>query len=52
MFKTPKECYDYIVKNELETAVIGAMMQQTDNYSIAEIADADLRSAVLSCVVF
>lgn len=40
MFKTPKECYDYIVKNELETAVIGAMMQQTDNYSIAEIADA------------
>ena len=40
MFKTPKECYDYIVKNEMETAIIGAMMQQTDNYSIAEIADA------------
>ena len=38
MFKTPKECYEYIVKNELETAVISAMMQQTDNYSIAEIA--------------
>lgn len=44
MFKTPKECYDYIVQNQLETAVIGAMMQQTDNYSIAEIADAKFQN--------
>lgn len=39
MFKTPKECYSYIVENGLETSVLSAMMRQVGNFSIAEIAD-------------
>ena len=40
VFSTPKECYDYIIKNNLEMPVLGTMMNHLKDYSIAEIADA------------
>ena len=30
-----------MVKNEMETAIIGAMMQQTDNYSLRKLQTRD-----------
>lgn len=39
MFNTPTDCYNYIIENELEMPVLGAMMNHVGGYSIAEIAD-------------
>ena len=39
MFNTPTDCYNYIIENDLEMPVLGAMMNHVGGYSIAEIAD-------------
>ena len=39
MFNTPTDCYNYIIENDLEMSVLGAMMNHVGGYSIAEIAD-------------
>ena len=38
MFNTPTDCYNYIIENDLEMSVLGAMMNHVGGYSIAEIA--------------
>ena len=39
MFNTPADCYKYIIDNDIEMPVLGAMMNHAKDYSIAEIAD-------------
>ena len=39
MFNTPTDCYNYIIENDLEMPVLGAMMNHVGGYSIAEIVD-------------
>ena len=39
MFNTPTDCYNYIIENDFEMPVLGAMMNHVGGYSIAEIAD-------------
>ena len=39
MFNTPTDCYNYIIENDLEMPVLGAMMNHVGGYSKAEIAD-------------
>ena len=39
MFNTPADCYKYIIDNDIEMPVLGAIMNHAKDYSIAEIAD-------------
>ena len=47
MFNTPTDCYNYIIENDLEMPVLGAMMNHVGGYSIAETKQSHFHHQVI-----